>query len=500
MKLPKVSLCAALIAILAACAPTNNPGKGRKDTKVSNAAAANSKPKSEAASQMIGHGFAVVEGDDSTSVQTLATDVATAITTGDTSSSVTATVDATTTATTTDATTAAPAIETIGDATSTTAPTAGPTIAEETVVPGPKGKDDWKGGQDWPTFIKNSPISRWRVTILDSNQNPVVGATLSIRKLDMGGKKGFLPVDALRKQSKRSNVFTIYIAAGRHYDITVTTTNGTTMKHLAFDSRRAVDVAFPIILDNNSGVDPTQPQDPGKPDLPVELPIPVPPVTPPSKGGDSGVWPWCFDDRPTTSADSAEALAAQITYMKGKMAKLETVVRCRLGSEWDRVISSVDSWAKGKPWHWHHFACDKWPSVGVWAALDENNDKRVKLSFTDLTPVIGIDPQNPKSCDGKLKAAIDPAAPYTHSTAGTGDGTGLYGCNRGMMDTMDIYDQVRRAGLTAAAAAMQAHIQKNEDVTSCTVEGSGLTATAVISFGSDVIRATLANFSPDFLD
>ncbi len=473
MKFQSVGLCVAFAALIAGCAQSSTPGKSQgpaKDAKAEGPAGAD-KIKPDTAAQMTGHGFALVEGDDTAAnVQTLASDVATAA-----------------------------------------------------AAPDAKGKGDWCEGQDWKGFVKAPPISRWRITILDADQNPAVGATVAVRKLAMGGKKGYVALDALKKHSDHSNIFTVYVAAGRHYEVSVTTQGGVAMKHLNFDSRRAVDVAFPIILDSTGGQEivvpgkqkpaddccgiaqqpPPHPQGTGtatgtgSPMLPVEVPTQLPAAKPPV---DQGVWPWCFDDRPIAATDSPEAAAEQVQYMKGKMAKLETVVRCRLGDEWDRVVGAVNTWAKGKPWHWHHFACDKWPALGVWATNEENGE-RVKLAFSDLSAVVSMDPDNPKACDGSLKAEINAATPFAPAAStATGDGSGLYACNRGKLDTMDLFEQLKTAGTAEAIAAMKAHIARNEDVSSCSLEGTGVAATVVITFGADVIRVRLASFSPEFLD
>src|SRR5262249_24113032 len=79
-----------------------------------------------------------------------------------------------------------------------------PALMRDVVAAGANtAQPNWHGTDDWADFLKAPQGSRWRITVLNADQSPAVGATVAVKKLQMAGTQGYVALDSIVVTSTR---------------------------------------------------------------------------------------------------------------------------------------------------------------------------------------------------------------------------------------------------------------------------------------------------------
>lgn len=117
-------------------------------------------------------------------------------------------------------------------------------------------------------------ISRFLVTVLGPNDEPVVGATMLVKRLERKDEaEDFKVGEKQKQQNKRSNVFTFLRCSGTQFEFTVAAKNYTSVTKIVDTSVEGVDVAFPINFTDAASPDKPEPDTLDDKPLPDEKPV-----------------------------------------------------------------------------------------------------------------------------------------------------------------------------------------------------------------------------------
>ncbi len=105
-----------------------------------------------------------------------------------------------------------------------------------------------KKGDVKPDKELDFPVSRFVIQVLDEQDGPVVGAKLTIMRYAAKGDGKLKRKDSVTEENSGSNVFTLFISAGRDYSIGAESAQGSVQKQIVFSSSKPVDVSFPLTV------------------------------------------------------------------------------------------------------------------------------------------------------------------------------------------------------------------------------------------------------------
>lgn len=357
-----------------------------------------------------------------------------------------------------------------------------PDLAPEGPIPGAPDSSVADGG-----LYPKGRISKFQITLLSRNNEPITGATLSLRKMKFNGKDGYSQIDSFKIKGRHSNKFVVYIAAGRSYSLAALAKGyQSQVKDINFDGSKSVDVEFPVLLDKADGDDPNG-DDPtmNDKDMTGILPGDIPPP-PPARDSGPGMWDWCLRNPPQpgvtiahTSGSAAsssglrldDAIAQEDAQTQARAEALSQMVQ-NLGADpqyQDAFRTMQDM--RGRGYRVKMLGCQ--PDVVNMHWVNDKGDKvRQRIPQDQLKRRY---PRGMGRSSGGGGALIIPVGGSVPVAVGSASATepvpvsaaGLIGCTDDP-DMLDLYDVFKGAGLNDVIVRLKAHVKAGGRLTSCT--------------------------------
>jgi hypothetical protein len=247
-----------------------------------------------------------------------------------------------------------------------------------------------------PDIFGKPMVSRFEVTVLSRDNDPVVNAQLKIQKEQFRGKRGYTPMDSFAITLKRTNKAILWVAAGHHYTLAASARGyELLLKDLKINSKASVDVSFPIVMDKmgegGQYVD-------FQPDQYNTSYWKQPPQPPQQQQG-PGTWPWCLQ---ATDPSQGQAIAQGQGQLKdappvkvlGLMLAAQNQMQQQAGGQLMNMMQQVQDPAMEEAFQ----QCQKFQDSGYQVQMiDCSNPDNMKVKWwkSDKDYVMQRIPQQP---------------------------------------------------------------------------------------------------------